>query len=57
VGQTGRPYKSSFKEHIETIKGNKDVSMFDQHSLNMGCASGYIEDSTKICKSLLKVIT
>jgi hypothetical protein len=48
VEQTGRPFKVRFKEHIVAIKGSKDVSMFDQHILNMGCASDYIEDSTKI---------
>jgi hypothetical protein len=46
VGQTGRPFKVRFKEHIQAIKGNKDASMFVQHIFNTGHAYGPMEDDT-----------
>jgi hypothetical protein len=54
VGQTGTPFKVSFKEHIQAMKGNKDASMFSQHILNTGHAYGPMEDTMTILHNIGK---
>jgi hypothetical protein len=54
VGQTGRPFKVSFKEHIQAINGNKYASMFAQHILNTGHAYGCMEDTMMILHNIVK---
>jgi hypothetical protein len=34
IGQTGRNFRTRFKEHIRDIRFNKDNSKFAQHILN-----------------------
>jgi hypothetical protein len=36
IGQTGRTFKSRFKEHIHTIRKNKQNSKYAQHVLDTG---------------------
>jgi hypothetical protein len=36
IGQTGRSLKTRYKEHLRSIKNNKDDSAFAQHILNKG---------------------
>jgi hypothetical protein len=48
VGQTGRSFKTRFKEHIRAIKHNTDSSTYAQHILNTGHKYGNIEDTMDI---------
>jgi hypothetical protein len=54
VGQTDRPFKVRFKEHIQAIKGNKHTSVFAQHILNTGHAYGCMRDTMTILNSIGK---
>jgi len=48
TGQTGRPFKTRFKEHMRDFKYNNRKSKFDQHLLDEGHAIGNTEDIMKI---------
>jgi hypothetical protein len=43
-----------FKEHIQAIKGNKDISIFSQHILNTGHAYGCMRDTMTILNNIGK---
>jgi hypothetical protein len=45
VGQTGRTFKTRYKEHIHDIKSNNSNSGYSNHILNNGHAYGTIEDT------------
>jgi len=48
TGQTGRSFKTRFKEHMRDFKYNNRKSKFPQHLLDEGHAIGNMEDITKI---------
>jgi hypothetical protein len=48
VGQTGRNFRTRFKEHIHAIKTNKTTSKYAQHILETGHIYGKIEDTLNI---------
>jgi hypothetical protein len=48
IGQTGRSFKTRFKEHIRAIKHNTDSSTYSQHILNIGHKHGNMEDTMDI---------
>jgi hypothetical protein len=54
IGQTGRPFKTRFKEHIRAIKYNSDASTYAQHILNNGHTYGNIHDTMDILKIIQK---
>jgi hypothetical protein len=44
TGQTGRPFKTRFQEHVEDFKYNNRKSAFAQHLLDNGHSMGKMED-------------
>jgi hypothetical protein len=50
IGQTGRPFKIRFKEHIRAIKHNPDASTYAQHITNNRHTYGSIHDTMDILK-------
>jgi len=48
TGQTGRPFKTRFQEHMRDFKYNNRRSTFAQHLLEKGHAIGKIEEIMKI---------
>jgi hypothetical protein len=48
IGQTGRNFKTRFKEHIRDIRFNKDNSKFAQHILNTQHTYGPINKTMDI---------
>jgi hypothetical protein len=48
VGQTGRNFRTRFKEHMHAIKSNKTTSKYVQHILESGHTYGKIEDTLNI---------
>jgi hypothetical protein len=48
VGQTGRNFRTRFKEHIHAIRTNNLTSRYAQHILETGHAYGKIEDTLDI---------
>jgi hypothetical protein len=50
VGQTGRNFKTRYKEHIRDIRNNKCTSGYVQHILETGHAFGNMNDSIEIVK-------
>jgi hypothetical protein len=50
AGQTGRNFKTRFKEHIRDIHNNKSTSGFVQHVLETGRAFGNMDGSMEIVK-------
>jgi hypothetical protein len=45
VGQTGRTFKTKYKEHIHDIKCDKSNSLYSSHILNTGYTYGTITDT------------
>jgi hypothetical protein len=54
IGQTGRNFKTRFKEHIRNIRFNKDESAYAQHILNQGHQYGPIEKIMEIIEQARK---
>jgi dsDNA-specific endonuclease/ATPase MutS2 len=54
IGQTGRNLKTRFKEHIRSIRFNKDESAYAQHILNRGHQYGPIEQVMEIVEQARK---
>jgi hypothetical protein len=54
TGQTGRLFKTRFKEHIQAIKSNKSSSMYDQHILNTGHMYSQLGSTTDILQIVTK---
>jgi hypothetical protein len=48
IGQTGRNFKTGYKEHIQDIKNNKSKTGFSHHILNTGHSYNNIENTLKI---------
>jgi hypothetical protein len=51
IGQTGRNFKTRFKEHIQDIKNNRAKTGFSQHILNTGHEYNTIDN----CMSIIKI--
>jgi hypothetical protein len=51
IGQTGRTFKTRYKEHIQAIKSNNDNSGYSNHMLNTGHTYGNIADTMKVLKT------
>jgi hypothetical protein len=54
IGQTGRPFKTRFKENIGAIKHYSDTSTYAQHILNNVHTYGNISDTMDIMKMTQK---
>jgi hypothetical protein len=54
IGQTGRNLKTRFKEHIRSIRYNKDESTYAQHILNRGHQYGPIEQVMEVVEQAQK---
>jgi hypothetical protein len=48
VGQTGRTFKTRYKEHIHDIRSNNSNSGYSSHILNTGHTYGTITDTMEI---------
>jgi hypothetical protein len=48
IGQTGRNFKTRYKEHIQDIKSNKSKTGFSHHILNTGHAYDNIENTLEV---------
>ena len=48
TGQTGRPFKTRFQEHVRDFKYNNRISEFVQHQLDNGHSIGKMEDILKV---------
>jgi hypothetical protein len=48
IGQTGRNFKTRFKEHVLDIKNNRSKTRFSHHILDTGHMHGNIENITEI---------
>jgi hypothetical protein len=48
MGQTGRNFRTRFKEHIHAIKTSKTTSKYAQHILETGHIYGKIEDTLNV---------
>jgi hypothetical protein len=48
IGQTGRSFRTRFKEHFRDFKHNIEKSKFAQHLLNSGHSMGPIENIMNI---------
>jgi hypothetical protein len=51
IGQIGRTFHSSYKEHIQAIRNNNSNSGYSSHILNTGHADGTITDTVDIVKT------
>jgi hypothetical protein len=54
TGQTGREFKTTFKEHIWDIRYNKSKSKYAQHILNHNHEYGTIENTMDVITIALK---
>jgi hypothetical protein len=50
-GQTGRTFKTRYKEHIQAVWANNANSEYSNHMLNAGHTYGSITNTTKILKT------
>jgi hypothetical protein len=48
VGQTGRTFKDSYREHIRAIRTNKHTSKYAQHILDKGHGYGKMEETVDV---------
>jgi hypothetical protein len=48
TGQTGRPFKVRYSEHVQAIRTNNEKTGFSHHILNTGHSYGSLEDSLEI---------
>jgi hypothetical protein len=54
VGQTGRNFKTRYKEHIHAIRSNNTSSKYAEHILETGHAYGKIEDTLSVMNQVRK---
>jgi hypothetical protein len=54
TGQTGRTFKTGYKEHIQATRNNNSNSGYSKHILNMGHTYGSITDMMKDLKTQRK---
>jgi hypothetical protein len=50
IGQTGRTFKTRYKEHIQAIRNNNSNSGYSKHILSTGHTYGSITDTMKALK-------
>jgi hypothetical protein len=50
IGQTGRSFKTRYKEHIQDIRNNRTKTGFSQHILNTGHQYNNMENCMNIIK-------
>jgi hypothetical protein len=50
IGQTGRKFRSRYKEHIRDIRSNKENTGYSHHILNTGHTYGTLEDTLQVVK-------
>jgi hypothetical protein len=50
IGQTGRNFKTRYKEHIRHIRNNRETSGYVQHILETGHSFGKMNDIMEIIK-------
>jgi hypothetical protein len=50
IGQTGRNFKTRYKEHIREIRNNRETSGYVQHILETGHSFGKMNDIMEIIK-------
>jgi hypothetical protein len=54
IGQTGRTFKTTYKEHIQAIRNNNGNSRYSKHILNMGHSYGSVTNMMKVLKTQRK---
>jgi hypothetical protein len=54
IGQTGRTFKTRYKEHIEAIRNNRPDTGYCRHILDTGHAYGNIESTMTIIRKARK---
>jgi hypothetical protein len=54
IEQTGRTFKTRYKEHIQAIRNNNSNSGYSKHILNTGHTCGSITDTMKTLKTQRK---
>jgi hypothetical protein len=54
IGQTGRTFKTRYKEHIQAIRNNNGNSGYSKHILNTGHTYGSVTDTMKALKTQSK---
>jgi hypothetical protein len=54
MGQTGRAFRTGYKEHIHAIRKNNSNSGYSNHMLNTGHIYGTITDTVDIIRSQRK---
>jgi hypothetical protein len=54
IGQTGRTFKTRYKEHIQAIRNNNSNSGYSRHILNTGHTYGSVIDTIKVLKTQRK---
>jgi hypothetical protein len=54
IGQTGRTFKTRYKEHIQAIRNNNSNSGYSNHMLNTGHAYGSMANTMKVLKTKKK---
>jgi hypothetical protein len=54
IGQTGRTFKTRYKEHIQLISNNNSNSGYSKHILNTVHTNGSITDTMKALKTQRK---
>jgi hypothetical protein len=57
IGQTGRAFHTSYKEHIQAISNNNSNLGYSSHILNMGHTYGTITDTMDIIRTQKKPST
>jgi hypothetical protein len=55
TGQTGRPFKVSFQEHLRDYKYSTNKSKFAQHLLDSRHVTGTVEDVMEVVHITKKV--
>jgi uncharacterized protein involved in tolerance to divalent cations len=50
IGQTGRSFKTRYKEHIRDIRNNRETSGYVQHILETGQSYGKMNDIMEVIK-------
>jgi hypothetical protein len=50
IGQTGRTFKTRYKEHKQAIRNDNSNSGYSKHILNMGHTCGSITETMKALK-------
>jgi hypothetical protein len=54
IGQTGRTFKTRYKEHIQAIRNNNGNSGYSKHILNTGHTYKSVTDMMKVLKTQRK---